>query len=218
LAGQRTEDEARAESSTKRLQGLGFEINTAGLERGLESERIAVRAESAFLLGYRRDANATDALHQSLKDPEARVRVEAALALARLDDTAAAMPVLVKELQGQFFADAPLRAARALAVLGDPSGYPRVKEALKSELPSNRQEAVAVLPTFLPFQGKTVGSTTIDVVGALIEASHDAESLIRRDALLKLAKLNDPRVREVLQTALKDPDKDVRELARGMAR
>jgi len=169
-------------------------------------------------LGYRRDANATDALHQSLKDPEARVRVEAALALARLDDAAAAMPVLVKELQGQFFADAPLRAARALAVLGDPSGYPRVKEALKSELPSNRQEAVAVLPTFLAFQGKTVGSTTIDVVGALIEASHDAESLIRRDALLKLAKLNDPRVREVLQTALKDPDKDVRELARGMAR
>lgn len=170
------------------------------------------------MLGYRRDANATDALHQSLKDPEARVRVEAALALARLDDAAAAMPVLVKELQGQFFADAPLRAARALAVLGDPSGYPRVKEALKSELPSNRQEAVAVLPTFLAFQGKTVGSTTIDVVGALIEASHDAESLIRRDALLKLAKLNDPRVREVLQTALKDPDKDVRELARGMAR
>lgn len=208
----------RAESSTKRLQGLGFEINTAGLERGLESERIAVRAESAFLLGYRRDSDAVGALGQSLKDPEARVRVEAALALARLDDTAEAMPVLVKELQGQFFADAPLRAARALAVLGDPAGYPRVKEALKSELASNRQEAVAVLPAFLAFEGKTVGSTTIDAVGALIEASHDAESLIRRDALLKLAKLSDPRVTEALQAALKDRDKDVRELARGMAR
>ena len=146
------------------------------------------------------------------------MRVEAALALARLDDTGTAMPVLVKELQGQFFADAPLRAARALAVLGDPSGYPRVKEALASELPSNRQEAVAVLPAFLPFQGKTVGSASIDVVGALIEASHDPESLIRRDALLKLAKLNDPRVKETVQAALKDPDKDVRELARGMAR
>ncbi len=201
-----------------RLEGLGFEITAAGLERGLQSERIAVRAESAFLLGYRRDANAAEALRQSLNDPEARVRVEAALALARLNDTSTAMPVLVKELQGQFFADAPLRAARALAVLGDPAGYPRVKEALVSELPSNRLDAVAVLPAFLPFQGKTVGSTTIDVVGALIEASHDAEPLIRRDALVKLAKLNDPRVREALQTALKDPDKDVRELARGMAR
>jgi HEAT repeat protein len=170
------------------------------------------------LLGYRRDADAADALRKSLKDPEARVRVEAALALARLDDIAVAMPVLVKELQGQFFADAPLRAARALAVLGDPSGYPRVKEALKSELPSNRQEAVAVLPTFLAFEGKTVGVTTVNVVGALIEASHDAESLIRRDALLKLARIEDPRATEALRAALKDPDEQVRELARGMAR
>jgi HEAT repeat protein len=128
------------------------------------------------------------------------------------------MPVLVRELQGQFFADAPLRAARALAVLGDPQGYPRVKEALVSDLPSNRQEAVAVLPAFLAFQGKTVGSTTIDVAGELIEAGHDAESLIRRDALLKLARIEDPRATEALKAALKDPDEQVRELARGMAR
>jgi HEAT repeat protein len=201
-----------------RLQGLGFEISTEGLQRGLQSERIAVRAESAFLLGYRRDANAADALRESLKDPEARVRVEAALALARLDDTRTAMPVLVKELQGQFFADAPLRAARALAVLGDPQGYPRVKEALTSELPSNRLDAVAVLPAFLAFQGKMVGTTTIDPIGALIDASHDGEPLIRRDALVKLARLDDPRVPDALQAALKDPDKNVRELARGMAR
>jgi HEAT repeat protein len=177
-----------------------------------------VRSESAFLLGHRRDAAAVDALRQSLKDPEARVRVEAALALARLKDAGTAMPVLVKELRGQFFADAPLRAARALAVLGDPQGYPRVIEAQASELPSNRLDAVAVLPAFLPYQGKTVDSTTIDAIGALIEASHDAEPLIRRDALVKLARLNDSRAKETLQAALKDPDKDVRELARGMAR
>lgn len=170
------------------------------------------------MLGHRKDANAANALRRSLKDPEARVRVEAALAVARLNDGSAAMPVLVRELQGQFFADAPLRAARALAVLGDPAGYPRVKEALASELASNRLEAVAVLPAFLPFQGKTGGSTTIDVIGALIEASHDAEPLIRRDALVKLARLDDPRVKEALQKALKDPDEHVRELARGMAR
>jgi HEAT repeat protein len=189
-----------------------------GLERGLQSERIAVRAESAFLLGYGRNADAADALRQSLEDPEARVRVEAALALARLGDVSTAMPVLVKELKGQFFADAPLRAARALAILGDPQGYPRVIEARASELPSNRLDAVAVLPAFLPYQGKTVDATTIDAIGALIEASHDAEPLIRRDALVKLARLDDPRVKEALQAALKDPDADVRELARGMAR
>jgi hypothetical protein len=53
-----------------------------------------------------------------------------------------------------------------------------VKEALVSDLPSNRLDAVGVLPAFLPFEGNTVGSTPIDVVGVLIEASHDAEPLI----------------------------------------
>ncbi|MEO6796291.1 MAG: HEAT repeat domain-containing protein, partial [Candidatus Dormibacter sp.] len=197
------------------MAARGFGTDPAGLAKALEEgQEVAIRAEAAFLLGYLHAASAAPALKKALTDESARVRVEAALALARLSDRKIAFAVLERELNGQFFADAPLRAARALAVLGDPRGYPRVVEALDSEFPSNRMEAVAVLPAFLPYQGRTVAGTPINPLDQLLRAARDTEPLLRRDALTALATIDDQRATAaVAAAAAADPDEQVREFA-----
>jgi HEAT repeat protein len=178
-------DVRRAAASAQRLAERGFGDDRAGLERALAEGDQAVRAEAAFLLGHAGDGAAADALRAALSDESARVRVEAALALARVGDPDTALPVLRAELGGEFFADAPLRAARALAVLGDDAGWQRLQEALASPLTSNRMEAVAALPAFAPLRRD-------DVVSALRSARQDPDELLRRDADSALAAVGEP--------------------------
>ena len=192
----RRADDTRASSSAGLLRGEGFAVDREGLIAALQTDDPAVKAEAAFLLGRSRDAGAVEALKQALADESARVRVEAALALARQRDETSAFETLRRELDGAFFADAPLRAARALALLGDAAGYARVIEALGSEFPSNRMEAVAVLPAFVPHAGDG-----IDPVAALIEATSDVEAIVRSDALAALRAVDDPRAVEALRRA-----------------
>jgi len=181
----------------------------------LEGKEVAVRAEAAFLLGCLHAGSSAESLRHALSDGSARVRVEAALALARLGDLQTSLTVLKRELDGQLFADAPLRAARALALLGDASGYAKVVEALESEFPSNRMEAIAVLPSFLPYAGRAAAGRPIDVIDRLIAAAGDAEPLLRRDALTALGAIDDGRARAAVKAAATgDPDPDVREFAR----
>jgi len=213
----RPEDEFRAAASRERLQNAGYANDVQGLARALHAVDLSTRVEAAFLLGLTGDDAARGVLAGGLADESARVRVEAALALARLGETDQALPLLHQELAGAFFADAPLRAARALALLGDPSGYGRVLEALASPLPSNRMEAIAVLPAFVPYAGRsTPDGQTIDPVEALVRAAGDAEPILRRDALTALADLDDARARETLVAAGSDPDPDVRDFARAV--
>ena len=189
------QDLERREASTNLLRGRGFE-GVDGLLRALASEEMPVRAEAAFLLGQLGDKHAVEALQAALNDQSARVRVEAASALARLGEEAKARETLTTELQGAFFEDAPLRAARALALLGEPAGWKRVAEALRSDLPSNRMEAVAVLPAFLPLR-----TAVIDPVAQLIAASKDREEIIRNDAIASLGQIDDPRAAEAIRGA-----------------
>lgn len=210
------EDRARYAASTRRIEALGYTNDLSGLISALRHAETGVRAEAAFLLGHSEDPQAKEALDASLQDNEARVRVEAAFALARLGDKGSAMSTLHKELQGQFFSDAPLRAARALARLGDPVGYGRVMEALASPLPSNRMEAIAVLSAFLPYAGQIVESNTVDPVAVLMKGAQDPEELLRRDALSALASISDPRVKPFLRAATKDKEPAVRNLARSL--
>ena len=185
MAVRATSDDARrANASVRLLRREGFEADLPGLSRALHADDTAVRAEAAFVLGMQGSRDAVNALRQSLQDPAARVRVEAALALARLGEETLGAETLRAEMKGEFFADAPLRAARGLALLGDASGYERVLEALRSELPSNRMEAVAALPAFAGLPG-------VDPVEALTTASADSEELIRRDAEAALQTLRE---------------------------
>jgi len=165
-------DTLRAEAAPRRLAAYATPLEA------LTAVDSAERAEAAFALGMQGDGAAVGALRRALQDGEARVRVEAALALARLGEEALGKETLGAELQGEFFAGAPLRAARGLALLGDASGYARVLEALRSEMPSNRLEAVAALPEFAPLG--------IDVTEPLTQATSDSEEIVRSDALAAL--------------------------------
>nr|WP_231134414.1 HEAT repeat domain-containing protein [Motilibacter deserti] len=155
----------------------------------LEDTTLGVRAEAAYLLGGRGDPSAVPALRRALLDPEARVRVEAAAALARLGDADGGRQVLVAELEGEDFAGAPMRAARALAALGDPLGWARTLRSLDSAFPSSRMEAVAVLPLFAPFDGEQVAGDVVDVRSALWRATQDEEPLVRDEARRALEEL-----------------------------
>lgn len=209
----RPEDRVRATSSARRLQAQGYNNDVAGLTMALQADAVSIRAEAAFLLGYAHEPAAREALQQRLGDASARVRAEAALALARLGDLDIAIPVLHTELRGEFFEDAPLRAGRALAILGDPAGYGRAMEALVSPFPSNRMEAIAVIPTFLPYTGQVVEGRTVDSVAALVQATIDPDPLLRRDALSALTQTEDPRSIPVLEASARDPDPGVRKLS-----
>lgn len=206
-------DRSRAEASAEILDRAGYGDDPDELLRALGDSDLSVRSEAAFLLGYKRQGDAEPHLRSLLEDASARVRVEAALALARLGHEDTAVPILRMELGGEFFQDAPLRAARALALLGDAGGYPRVMEALASPFPSNRMEAVAALASFLPLTGNTMGAFTVDPVGALIGRMSDDEELIRLDALSTLAELSDPRIEQALIGCLEDSSQRVKDLA-----
>lgn len=210
----RPEDIERAKSSSHYLQTLGYQPNALSLIQALQSKEEAVRAESAFLLGYNQETFAQEALKQSLKDSSARVRVEAALALARLGKKEEALVVLRTELLGEMFEDAPLRAARSLALLGDPSGHTRVMEALRSTFPSDRMEAIAVISVFLPYKGQVIDGQIIDPIASLSQAVSDPDSLLRRDAIYAIAQIEDPRSRSILENALNDPDPETKESAK----
>jgi HEAT repeat protein len=182
----------RAKAAAERLTQAGFGADRDGVLRALHSDDLAIRGEAAALAGWM--PVLADELKQALHDPQARVRVEAAMSLARLGDTDLAMQTLRAELSGAFFADAPLRAARGLALLGDTSGYARVLEALHSDLPSNRMEAVQALQAFLP-----LASAGVDPIAALIDATSDSEAIVRADAIAALRGLDDPRATETLR-------------------
>lgn len=210
----RPEDEARAASSSRRLGARGFGGDVSNLIEALHADQVAVRAEAAFLLGFFGELAGKEALRKRLDDSSARVRVEAALALARLGDKEEAIPILRTELGGEFFQNAPLRAARALALLGEPTGYGRVMEAMASSFPSNRIEATAVIDAFLPYAGQLVEGKMVDPVAALVQAASDPEEILRRDALSALARTADPRAIPVIEAATQDRESAVQELAR----
>ena len=207
-------DETRIRSSSFHLQELGFDVDASGLGQALKANDISVRAEAAFLAGAKNLTSMMDLLRQSTHDTEARVRVEAASALAQLGAVEEAIPLLLEELKGDFFEAAPLRAARALADLGEPAGYLRTIEALASEFPSNRMEAIAVLPVFLKFSGQELKGFPIDPIAALAESVEDPEPILRRDALSVLASLDDPRAQKALVTALSDPEETIQQFVK----
>ncbi len=89
------------------------------LVRGLSDAEPGVRYWSAVGLAAlgRKAKYASTALAQTLEDPSAAVRIEAAGALARMGESSKALPVLVTALQGRDIS-ASLHAARTLELLG----------------------------------------------------------------------------------------------------
>lgn len=165
-------DDERRERSSALLGSEGWATDGAGLLDALRDGDLAARSEAAFLLGWESAEEVVEGLTRALTDEEARVRVEAARSLARAGPTAQAREVLRAELDGQFFEDAPLRAAAGLAGLGDTTGYERVREALGGHQPAERLEGLLALRAFLPFDGRP------DEAGSVIGVARDARPLV----------------------------------------
>lgn len=101
------------------------------------------------------------ALREALKDPSAVVRIEAAAALARLGETAGALPVLLAELRGSRL-DVALHAARALQLLGPRAraAWPAMRDVCERV---GRQEAALGDPAmFLRFSLESALAPSID--------------------------------------------------------
>jgi HEAT repeat protein len=143
--------------------------------------------------------------------------VEAATSLALLGDKTG-VPVLIAALQEDLLTGAPITAASYLATLGDPRGYKVVLEALQSKLAGVRLSAAIALKSFLPYHGKRVGKQTVDLFVVLKEALKDADPLVRRELLYKLAMLDDRRSFPLLsEISHSDADEGIRETARQLS-
>lgn len=197
----------------KTLAGEGVELNSRGLIAALNSRRLHVRAGAALVLGRRGEVSAIPYLNLLLGDRSWRVRVEAAMSLALLGDRSG-MPVLIEALDGDLLAGAPITAASYLAALGDPRGYNVMLKALRSELAGTRLTAALALTNFLPYHGKRIEGRKVDIFVTLKKALKDADPLVRRELLYKVAMLDDPRAPALLSMISRsDTDERVRQTA-----
>lgn len=162
----------------RRLAEHGIEGVAAMEAAVVDHPSLVVRAQAAAVLGTLGDERSRQALERATRDPSARVRVEAAASAVRLGSEAA-LAVLIDELDGAFFADAPVRAAAALGSLGDARGWPRVRAALESEDAAERMEGVQAAVAFRGVEG-------CDPDAAVRRLIDDPEPIVARDARIAL--------------------------------
>lgn len=135
------------------------------------------------------------------------------MSLALLGDKTG-IPFLVKALDGDLLTGAPVTAARYLAGLDEPRGFPVILKALNSKLAGIRLAAAVALRDFLKYHGQKVGGQTFDLVAILEKTLQDPEPLVRRELLYKLAMLDTPGAGALLQEfSQSDTDEGVRQTA-----
>ncbi len=106
-------------------------------------------------------------------------------------------------------------AAFYLAQLGDPSGYPTMLAALRSESDHTRLMAVRHLIAFKPYDGQTIQGKTVDIRAELIQRLKDHAPYVRVEVPYYLAEAGIADLPALLEpVARRDRSRDVREAAR----
>jgi HEAT repeat protein len=145
-----------------------------------------------------------------------RAYIEAAMSLAlrgEPDTARKALSPLVGE-HASSTSDSYL-AAFYLAQLGDPSGYPVMREALRSSNEHTRLMAVRHLIGFKPYDSRTVGGKTVDIRAELVQRLKDHDPYVRVEVPYYLAEAGVEDLKELLRPVAKDDrDSNVREAAR----
>ena len=134
------------------LRENGYGDSTDKLIEALGADLGIFQAAAARTLGARDARDAIPALERLAHDAgvEETARVQAGFALARMG-VSGGKEVLVRELEGNPEAGpAPLQAAGALARLGDPRGFAKVRAALESP---NRVTAMVATKQLSAFAG-----------------------------------------------------------------
>jgi hypothetical protein len=182
------------------LEDNGYGTDTEALRQTLQSGVGILQAAAARLLGVGGSRVARDDLLRLARDPAAEetARVQAAVALARLDDEDAAREVLTSILRLPLEASpGPLQAAGALAELGDPQGFPVVEAGLRSDNRVIAMIACKQLPAFVPFDGRD----GVDVYRAFAAALSHPEDNVATEARSQLEALGTERAQNLLQRA-----------------
>lgn len=146
-------------------------------------------------------------------DIMARAYIEAAMSLALRGEPEVARKAL-RLLVSDASSDSYL-AAFYLAQLGDPSGYPAIRQALRSSNEHTRLMAVRHLIAFKPYDGQQVGGDIVDVRAELVQRLKDHDPYVRVEVPYYLAEAGVEDLTELLRpVARDDEDQDVRYAAR----
>ncbi len=161
-----------------------------------------VRAAAAAALGNIRSGDSVAALMQALRDPDWRVRRQAAAALTAIG--APAIPSLVSALA------APEESVQAMAVealrgIGAPA-FEALAPALGSDNPRARGNAAAALVP--PADGHAA-------LPAVIKLVNDRDAYVRAQAAQALGAFGGPEVMRALRQAMQDENPAVRAAATG---
>ncbi len=183
------------------LAANGYTEETDELIALLDSPLAVFQSAAARILGARRERGAIDALQRLANDTRAEEvpRVQAAFALARMD-VAGARDLLIALLALSVEASpAPLQAAGALAILGDPRGFATVRLALDSPNRVTAMVACKQLYAFAAHDGLSLpDGHRVDVFGAFRRALRRPEPAIAGEARAQLVALGTPQAQEVL--------------------
>lgn len=183
------------------LTANGYTTDSKALRELLDSNLSVFQAAAARVLGTRKERSALDALQHVADDDAAEEtsRVQAALALARMDVTKG-RDVLNKMLSiSPETSPAPMQAAGALAQLGDPRGYTLLREALKSTNPLTAMIACKQLFMFAGLDGQQLqNGEHVDVYELYKLALARSEPNIPGEAQAQLEELNTEQARATL--------------------
>jgi len=185
-----------------------------GIPATEEALLAALQTQSNVLLSAAAHASASlpaaaPLLRQIIHGPDDYAAVEAAYALARLgeEDGKETLRNALRRPLGAYLS--PVLAAGYLAQLGDPSGFPVIREALGHELLAIRMLACKQLFFFVPYQGQ------VDALGLFERALEDRDPTVQGQALAQLRSLRSPATRPMLEKYLKHvEDRYLRDLAR----
>jgi HEAT repeat protein len=170
--------------------------------RDVGAEKVQVRASAVRDLvrhGSEARAQVVVALERALRDADARVRSEAAIALADLK-ASEALPALLVAVEDS---DAHVRqmAILALGEIADPRATERLRRALSDKRPEVRFQAVMAFPR--------VCSDGADAIDALVQASRDDDPLVCHIALRMAEELGSGVDGSVAPEALLDRARDL---------
>ncbi len=141
--------------------------------------------------------------------------IEAAMSLALRGDPESARRLLTPLVADGADPGAGYLAAFYLAQLGDPSGYPTMLTALRSESDHTRLMAVRHLIAFKPYDGQTIQGKTVDIRAELIKRLKDHEPYVRVEVPYYLAEAGVADLPTLLEpVARRDRSRAVREAAR----
>ncbi len=211
----------------KQLLSMGFGTSAEDLRNALGNSNLLARVFATQFIKEQNDKAFTSDIKKLLDDKESCVRVEAAMVLAPWGE-AKASEVLRSELQTSEDVNVRLRAAGALADVGDSRGFGLVKATLLDERSPVQTYAATMIQKFARFRGQGIDSLAVQLQamdiavkkaekkeseGAVRQAAwlfrvlaHDLEQSEDSRAVAKLheaSKSKDPKIRFAAEQSLK---------------